>query len=65
MTVSTLSKDLQIRINELVSRHMEELRGNGINNAAVLVADVETGGVLAYVGNAGRKDAGKDENASV
>ncbi len=51
ITRSTLSKDLQIQVNTIVSRHHEELRGNGINNVATLVADVETGEVLAYVGN--------------
>lgn len=48
---STLDKDLQIRVTDIVARYHEELKGNGINNAAALVADVETGNVLAYVGN--------------
>jgi penicillin-binding protein 1C len=51
VTRSTIDKELQVQVNNIVSRHHEELRGNGINNAAVLVADVETGEVRAYVGN--------------
>jgi penicillin-binding protein 1C len=43
---STLDKDLQIRVTDIVTRYHEELKGNGINNAAALVADVETGNVL-------------------
>lgn len=51
VTRSSIDKELQVQVNNIVSRHHEELRGNGINNAAALVADVETGEVLAYVGN--------------
>jgi penicillin-binding protein 1C len=51
ITKSSLDKDLQMQVNNIVMRHHEELKGNGINNAAALVADVETGEVLAYVGN--------------
>lgn len=51
ITRSTLNKELQIQVNNIIARHHEELRGNGINNACALVADVETGEVLAYVGN--------------
>ncbi|HWB62942.1 MAG TPA: penicillin-binding protein 1C, partial [Chitinophagales bacterium] len=48
---STLDKNLQLQVNDIVLRHNRELQGNNINNAAALVADVETGEVLAYVGN--------------
>jgi penicillin-binding protein 1C len=51
VTKSSLDKDLQMQVSNIVMRHHEELKGNGINNAAALVADVETGEVLAYVGN--------------
>jgi penicillin-binding protein 1C len=50
-TKSTLDRDLQIQVNNIIARHHQELKGNGINNAAALVADVETGNVLAYTGN--------------
>jgi penicillin-binding protein 1C len=51
LTRSTLKKDLQVSVSNIVARHHEELRGNGVNNVAALVVDVETGDVLAYVGN--------------
>lgn len=51
VTKSSLEKDLQWQVSNIVMRHHEELKGNGINNAAALVADVETGEVLAYLGN--------------
>ena len=48
---STLSGELQIRVNEIIEKHHQELSANGINNAAALVAEVSSGNVLAYVGN--------------
>jgi penicillin-binding protein 1C len=38
-------------MQNILERHHSELKSNGINNAAALVADVETGDVLAYIGN--------------
>lgn len=48
---STLDLNLQQVANSLVERHNRRLAPNGINNAAMVVADIETGAVLAYVGN--------------
>ncbi|MCP4348085.1 MAG: penicillin-binding protein 1C [Desulfobacterales bacterium] len=48
---TTLKKDIQIRTNEIIRRHHRILAGNGIFNAAALILEVETGDVLAYVGN--------------
>lgn len=48
---STLDYDLQSRVNSLAKRYNEQYRGNKINNLAVVVMDVHSGEVLAYVGN--------------
>lgn len=48
---TTIDRDLQIQMENILQRHHNELKSNGINNAAALVADVETGDVLAYIGN--------------
>ncbi len=48
---TTIDIDLQIKVNEIIENHVEKLKYNGIYNAAALIADVETGNVLAYVGN--------------
>lgn len=48
---STLIIDLQRQVSEIIKRHHETLKGNGINNASAIVVDVESGNVLAYVGN--------------
>ena len=50
-TNSSLDYELQLRVEQIVQNHHQRLIGNLIHNAAVLVADVETGNVLAYVGN--------------
>jgi penicillin-binding protein 1C len=50
-TTSTIDFALQRRVEEKVQQHHRRLRANQINNAAVLVLDVETGNVLAYAGN--------------
>lgn len=48
---SSLDGELQENVNDILQRHHQQLRANGINNAAALVLDVETGLALAYVGN--------------
>lgn len=48
---STIDARLQQRLQEQLERHHERLRGNQIHNAAILVLEVETGDVLAYLGN--------------
>jgi penicillin-binding protein 1C len=48
---TTLDGVLQKNVARIVQQHQAVLKGNGINNACVLVLDVETGNTLAYVGN--------------
>jgi penicillin-binding protein 1C len=48
---TTISEKLQHETMLVLNRYRETLRGNGINNAAALIIDVETGNVLAYIGN--------------
>ncbi len=48
---STLDYGLQNQVNRIVSNYYNEFKQNEINNLAVLVLDVETRKVLAYVGN--------------
>lgn len=53
---TTLKIDMQNKVNEIIEKHVQKLKFNGIYNAAALVADVETGNILAYVGNAPKID---------
>jgi len=48
---STLDGALQARATDIVWRHHRGLAASEIHNLAVLVVDVPTGDVLAYVGN--------------
>ena len=48
---TSIDNKLQIRINKIIDSHYEKLRSNGIQNAAVLVLDVNSGKVISYVGN--------------
>jgi penicillin-binding protein 1C len=58
---ATLDKNLQAEVNRIAQRHHRYLEANKINNLAILVTEVETGNVLAYVGNAIQKgDKGND-----
>lgn len=48
---TTIDGNLQKMVADILNSHHNILKGNGINNACALVLDVETGDVLAYVGN--------------
>ncbi|SNR41182.1 penicillin-binding protein 1C [Lutibacter agarilyticus] len=48
---TSIQMNLQQQINAIVKKHYSELSQNQINNMAVLVLDVKTRKVLAYVGN--------------
>lgn len=54
---STLDITLQKQVNKVVASLGKQLEAEGVYNTAVLVADVSTGNVLAYVGN--REGAGQ------
>ncbi|MGG5488189.1 penicillin-binding protein 1C [Gaetbulibacter sp. PBL-D1] len=48
---TTINTPLQQQVNRIVKRHYNQLSQNEIYNAAVLVLDVRTRQVFAYVGN--------------
>lgn len=49
---TTLHKETQQIVHSKLNRYVELLAQNQVHNAAALVANVQTGEVLAYVGNA-------------
>ncbi len=55
--LTTVDSHLQHRVQQIADRHCRALRVNHIENLAVLVADVRSGQVLAYVGNTSMNDA--------
>ena len=48
---STIDFELQEKVSGVLGRHRERLYANQVRNAACLVADAQTGEVLAYYGN--------------
>ncbi len=48
---TSLDRHLQVQTNRLTSHHYQRLKSNEVHNLAILVLDVETRKVLAYVGN--------------
>ncbi len=48
---STIDKLFQQKFSEIVNRHSKEFQLDEIYNAAAIVADVESGEILAYIGN--------------
>lgn len=48
---TTINKGLQEQVNQIIKTHYTQLSQNEIYNAAVLVIEVKTRKVLAYVGN--------------
>lgn len=60
---TTIDPELQSRLNELALRKSTNLKGNQIHNLAIIVLEVETGNVLAYIGNA--PDTGPENGEDV
>lgn len=62
---STINANLQENMNRLVDGYHGVLSQNEIHNMAVLVLDVKTGGVLAYVGNTNCPDKSSGSSVDV
>jgi penicillin-binding protein 1C len=48
---SSIRKSLQTQVNAIINKHVQNLSANDIHNACALVAETETGRIIAYVGN--------------
>jgi penicillin-binding protein 1C len=48
---TTISSHLQQAVKAVVGNHVGTFKANMVNNAAVIVAEIESGNVIAYVGN--------------
>jgi penicillin-binding protein 1C len=51
MIRSTIDPEIQGRATKIINAHQKDLSGNFINNSACIIVKVETGEVLAYIGN--------------
>jgi penicillin-binding protein 1C len=50
-TSTTISSSLQQSVNAIIENHAHTFKANMVNNAAVVVARIESGDVVAYAGN--------------
>jgi penicillin-binding protein 1C len=48
---TSIRLELQKQVNDILWQSYRQLRGNQVNNAAAMVVEVESGNILAYVGN--------------
>ena len=55
--ITTIDPDLQDRATEIINTHQKALSENYIYNSACIIIEVETGNVLAYVGNSTPENA--------
>jgi len=62
---STIDIDLQQRLAELVQRHADLLSLNGVNNAALMVMETESGEVRAYIGNVSHLQKGHQNDVDI
>ncbi len=60
---STIKKSIQENINRIVSDYYNQIKANEIHNACVLVIEVNTGNVIAYVGNIPYQNSSVDGQA--
>jgi len=49
--LTTIRQQIQIQTQQIVDRYARDYSSNYVNNLAALIADVETGEVIAYCGN--------------
>lgn len=54
--ISTIDKQLQQSVTNIINTHHKRLKQNYINNIAVLVMDINSGEVLSYIGNVNSTD---------
>ncbi len=62
---TTIDLTLQKNVANILLQHHNVLKGNQVNNACALVLDVETGNVLAYVGNVDDRGADMESDVDV
>jgi len=59
---TTLQANLQQQVTQQVQAHQHQLSGNQIKNVATMVVEIETGNILAYVGNVNDREDSTTES---
>lgn len=65
--ITTLDKQIQEKTVDIIERNLTPLRSNHIYNSACVVVEVDTGNVIAYIGNSknSKQNKGKDVDVIV
>lgn len=58
--VSTLSRDIQFNVSEIMKNNMNVLKSRNVKDAALLILDNKTGYVKAYIGGSGKNSENPD-----
>ncbi|MCL2073845.1 MAG: penicillin-binding protein 1C [Marinilabiliaceae bacterium] len=62
---TTIDHRLQQLADNVINRHADRLKQNQIHNAAAIIVSVETGHVLAYIGNSRGEDITKGHQVDI
>ena len=60
-TITTLNEKYQLRASQILNDHLSRLTSKQVFNAAAIIADVNSGQVLAYIGNLNSGDEHQDK----
>jgi penicillin-binding protein 1C len=63
--VTTVDPYIQTQTNKILQKHQALLQANGIYNAAAIIQEVNTGNVIAYVGNMPKAGAAHHEAVDI
>jgi penicillin-binding protein 1C len=55
---STIDRNLQVKCLQIIERNHRELVQNQIENAALIIIEIESGNVLSYIGNTNSNEEG-------
>ncbi len=62
---TTIDRNIQLQTIHILQEHSQILQSNHIYNAACLVLEVDTGNIVAYVGNTSQKKEGKGYDVDI
>jgi penicillin-binding protein 1C len=61
---TTININLQLAVNQLIEQHNQRLKANEIHNISAIVVEVNTGNIVAYIGNT-TKDKGHSNDVDI
>jgi penicillin-binding protein 1C len=62
---TTLRRDIQLKAAQTLQRHSERMAGNHIHHAGAIIVEIESGNVVAYIGNSRSGDYTKGHSVDM